>query len=203
MTAADKNESDYSEYIGFLRFVFSVAEQGGGGGLADWINTKPNAGSVDPRLWRAAGEHCVHAVATRKGGGSEAPLDEVDFMKSRYVHIINELPAPFPEQIRGRCAPAPDIWQLFSIINPILDTYRENVPKARAAAMLNFELRRWDEVRQGPKPHIREVFGHSKESWPDTKERKAWDEVNRKLREVMRPAIAAWVAECRRCGLEI
>tara|TARA_R110000772_G_C13298226_1_gene438649 strand:- start:3045 stop:3239 length:195 start_codon:yes stop_codon:yes gene_type:complete len=43
-------------------------------------------------------------------------------------------PAPFPDQIRGRCAPEPDVWQLFSIINPILDAYREPAPKARAAA---------------------------------------------------------------------
>tara|TARA_B100000674_G_scaffold72684_2_gene50199 strand:- start:12490 stop:13125 length:636 start_codon:yes stop_codon:yes gene_type:complete len=203
MSTVKKLDTDYSEYLGFLRFVLSVTERGGSNGLADWINTKPKAGVRNASWWGKSGEHCVHAVATRKGSGSDIPLDEVDFMKARYVQVINDLPAPFPDQIRGRCSSSPSVWQIFSIINPVLDSYRETVPKARAAAMLNFELRGWDESRQGPKPHVRELFGHSKDTWPDAKERKAWDEVNRKLRELLKPAIAAWVAECEKRGLEM
>ncbi|NKI17421.1 hypothetical protein HCU74_08325 [Spongiibacter sp. KMU-166] len=204
MTSAEKPQSDYSEYQGFLRFVLSVSELRSENGLADWINNSARSDKhYTPRHWRKPGEHCVHAVATKRGGGSGIPLEDVDFLKSRYVHVINSLPAPYPDQLRGRCAPNPSVQQVFSIINPILDTYREMVPKARAAAMLNFELRRWDDARQGPKPHIRTLFEHTRGSWPDSKERKAWDEVKRKLREELRPATTAWVEECRRRGLEI
>ena len=45
MSTAKKLDTDYSEYLGFLRFVLSVTERGGSNGLADWINTKPKAGA--------------------------------------------------------------------------------------------------------------------------------------------------------------
>lgn len=201
---AEKADSDYSEYLGFLRFVLSVSELSSANGLADWINNSSKSDKhYIPQHWSKPGEHCVHAVATRRGGGSEIPMDEVDFLKSRYVKVINDLPSPFPDQIRAMCSPDPSVRQIFSIINPVLETYRETVPKARAAAMLNFELRPWDHMRRGPKPHIRTLFGHTIESWPDSKERKAWDEVKKKLRAEMRAAIAAWVDECSARGLDI
>ena len=207
MSTAKKLDTDYSEYLGFLRFVLSVTERGGSNGLADWINTKPKAGARNASWWGKSGEHCVHAVATRKGSGSDIPLDERDWEKAPYMHAMHALPDPYPAILRGRYSPDPTQLDKFEVVYPILRRYRTADSVRLAKEMLDhiYCPQRVAEGRGGEtrKQKIWERFGFTSDEWMDAAERKAWNRLNSRLDELVGPAVMAWVEECRRRGLEI
>lgn len=221
MSVAEKTRVDYGACENKLRDVLRLSEEQGDNMLADYVSTmaktelllkSPKAcyettnhkGEVVAKRKPCWGQWATttSATATRRGGGNGIPMCDKDFEKAAYVHAINALPAPYPDMLRGRFAPDPEIDQMRKISAPIIASYRELAPMTRAGEMLAYILRPWD-YSVGPKPKICEVCGISKGDWPDSKERKAWDEVNRKLRAQMKPALDAWMGECLARGLEL
>lgn len=205
MSVAEKSRVDYGACESMLRFALSATEIGGGSSLADWINAKPS--DFVAANWRKPKGQPTHAVATRQGGTNSIPMDEIDWYKTSYVRAINSLPAPFPDMLRGRFSENPTISEKFAVVHPVLGMYRKSEPMMVAKDMIDHiysprMVRDNDSNRLRPQK-IWERYGFSYVEWENHKDRKTWDDVRRKLRQVVRPAIDAWVAECRRKDLEI
>lgn len=205
MSTAEAVRVDYGACESMLRFVLTATEMGSTSSLADWINTKPK--DFNPSNWRKTRGQAMHAVASRVGGVNSIPMDEIDWYKTSYVRVINSLPAPFPEQLRGRFHPNPTITEKFAIVHPVLGLYRKSEPMIVAKDMVDHiyspKMVRDEKTDRLRKQKIWERYNFTYDEWENHKDRKTWDDVRRKMRQVVQPAIDAWVQECRRLDLEI
>lgn len=205
MGAAEKLQLDYGACEKMLFWIFSAEELGGNNVLADYIQAKPK--DFIPTLWRRSKKETTHAVATRNSAGSSIPMDEIDWYKTSYVRAVSALPEPYPDMLRGRFHPNPTISEKFSVVHPVLKTYRKRETIMLAKDMIDHiyspKMVR-DEKRNRLRPQkVFERYGYTYDEWEDMDARKAWDRLRRRIREHMRPAIDAWVIECRKRDLEI
>lgn len=215
MGTAETLRVDYKWITRKLAEIYEDHDEGGQNVLADYIQSRPK--DFDPKNYRVRNQATlVHASASRNSSGSSVLMDEHEWDRSAYRRAVSALPDPFPSLIRGRFKPNPDIAEKFLVTYPLLASHKDKETITAAQQMMRKkdmldhiysprmvpdERHKNDTVKR--KQAIWERYGYTSEQWMDCKERKTWDWVNRKLKEHLRPAIDAWVAECERRGLEI
>tara|TARA_R110000782_G_C14819221_1_gene413885 strand:- start:32247 stop:32894 length:648 start_codon:yes stop_codon:yes gene_type:complete len=215
MSTAEAVRVDYKLVYQKLKEIYEDGEGSSQNVLADYIQSRPK--DFDPKNYRVRNQATlVHASASRNNSGSSVLIDEQDWKRSAYKHAVSALPDPFPSHIRGRFKPNPDIAEKFLVTYPLLAPHEDKETITAAQQMMRkkdmldhiYSPRMVPDEREKNatimrKQAIWERYGYTSEQWMDCKERKTWDWVNRKLKEHLRPAIDAWVAECERRGLEI
>lgn len=202
MQAVAKQEAiDYWGCVKRLRKAYKASEVGGDNVIADYIQAKPK--DYDSRIYRTRpGRESTHATATRPSGKSVVPMNESDWFNSRLVSVAHSLPDPYPAMLRALCHENPSVAEIFSITNPLMALFRGADSIHTASNMANFILRPWNTARAGEKPKIWALYGYTSEEWMDAKERKTWDCVRRRMRQITEPAVVAWAEACREKQLE-